>query len=128
GQTRIQLRSAVGETHGDPRAQPSAAETAGVVLQAGTHASCGLGNRLQDGVEATSVFGEDVITGDNGYARHEVVDESVDSPPSALESEDRRQKKPSDVDPQPNPVLIGLCDAGLSSTVVGSCHSTKGPF
>src|SRR5699024_8889172 len=122
------LRSAVGETHGDPRAQPSAAETAGVVLQAGTHASCGLGNRIQDGEEATSVFGDDVIAGDIGEAREDVWAETVDGHPSDLESEDRRQKKPSDVDPQLNPVLIGLCNAGLSSTVVGSCHSTKGPF
>src|SRR5699024_11032293 len=50
------------------RAQLSAAETAGDVLQAITHASCGLGNRALDGVEATSVFGEDVIAGDNGEA------------------------------------------------------------
>src|SRR5699024_12474248 len=80
-QTRIQLRSAVGETHGDPRAQPSAAETAGVVLQAGTHASCGLGNRIQDGVEATSVFGEDVIAGDIGKDCKTMCAYSVDRYP-----------------------------------------------
>ena len=51
--------------------------------------------------------------------------ESVDGHPSDLESEDRRQKKSSDVDPQLNPVLIGLCNAGLSNTVVRSCRSTK---
>src|SRR5699024_2511160 len=51
-----------------PRAQLSAAETAGDVLQAITHPSCGLGNRVPDGVEATSVFGEDVIAGDIGEA------------------------------------------------------------
>src|SRR5699024_8353394 len=72
--------------------------------------------------------GEDVIAGDIGEAREDVCAESVDGHPSDLESEDRRQKKPSDVDPQLNPVLIGLCNACLSNTVVRSCHSTKGPF
>ena len=67
---------------------------------------------------ATAAHASEVSSNDNDW---EVIINENSYSPSDLEGADGKVR----TDPQLNPVTIGLCNAGLSNTVVRSYHSTK---